>query len=209
MKTLLHIKAAPRGEKSRTLQISDDFLDSFLLAHPGARVDTLDVFQETLPDVTPDILAVKYQLLSGAEVDDRIRTAWQDIIAHIERFLAADIYLVSCPMWNFSLPYRLKHYIDVILQPRYLFQYTESGVEGLAKGKKMFVVSTRGGDYGPQSPFHSFDHQEPYLRAVFGFAGITDITFITAQPMDALGTGIMKEKLNAARRLARDIAAEI
>ena len=104
------------------------------------------------------------------------------------------------------MPYVLKHYIDIIVQPKHLFRYTEEGVEGLAKEKQMVVISSRGGDYGPDSPFHDYDHLEPHLKTVFGFVGITDIRFISAQPMDALGTEIMREKLHAAETKAREIA---
>ncbi|HAZ09910.1 MAG TPA: ACP phosphodiesterase, partial [Candidatus Omnitrophica bacterium] len=107
------------------------------------------------------------------------------------------------PMWNFSIPYYLKHYIDVILQPKYLFRYTEKGAEGLVKNKRMVVITSRGGDYSPESPGHAYDYQEPYIRAVFGLTGITDITFINAQPMGALGPDTQKEKIKEAQEIAR------
>ena len=65
-----------------------------------------------------------------------------------------------------------------------MFHYTEKGVEGLALNKKMFCISSRGNDYSAGGPMHQFDFQEPYLRSIFGFAGIHDITFVIAQPMD-------------------------
>lgn len=111
-------------------------------------------------------------------------------------------------MWNFSVPFVLKHYIDVIMQPKYLFRYTEAGPEGLVKGKKMVVVTSRGGDYGPDSPVRAYDHQEPYLRTIFGLAGITDITFVNAQPMDAMGPEVARERLEAAKEKARQTASE-
>ncbi|HLD82724.1 MAG TPA: NAD(P)H-dependent oxidoreductase, partial [Candidatus Omnitrophota bacterium] len=120
--------------------------------------------------------------------------------------LSADTYLITTPMWNFSTPYPLKQYIDLIVQPKYLFRYTDKGVEGLAKNKRMVVISSRGGDYSPQSPFHTYDFQEPYLRAIFGFVGITDIAFINAQPMDASGQEVQNKKIEEAKMLARNIA---
>src|SRR5664279_4609709 len=99
-------------------------------------------------------------LLSGKELSGKSKEAWKKIEAEITRFMAADVYLVSTPMWNFSIPYMLKHYIDVIVQPKYLFRYTASGVEGLAKNKKMLVIASRGGDYSPGSPSHLADFQE-------------------------------------------------
>ena len=141
------------------------------------------------------------------ELSGRLKDAWKEVERQIERFVDADGYLISTPMWNFSIPFVLKHYIDVIVQPKYLFRYTEKGPEGLVKGKRMVVITSRGGDYGPDSPFRAYDHQEPYLRTIFGFVGVTDITFVNAQPMDALGPEVEREKLEVAKETARGIAA--
>jgi FMN-dependent NADH-azoreductase len=112
-------------------------------------------------------------------------------------------------MWNFSIPYVLKNYIDIIVQPKFLFQYTDKGPEGLAKNKKMVICTSRGGDYSPESPFHPYDFQEPYLRAIFGFVGISEIKFINAQPMDAGGEEIRAAKLEEAIALAKNAAATL
>lgn len=206
MEKLLHIIAAPRGEDSRTLKISRAFMDAFRGKHPSCRIDELNVFTEQLPLLTVPVLDGKYALLGGKELAGDLQSAWRDVVRHIERFLSADGYLISTPMWNFSIPYALKHYIDVIVQPKYLFRYTADGVEGLVKNRKMVVIASRGGDYRPGSPFHSYDFQEPYLRAVFGFVGITDITFVVAQPMDASGPAVMNGEIKNATAIARNIA---
>ena len=206
MRKLLHIIATPRKEESRTLSVSKEFLKVFTERHPDWVVEELDLSQETLPSLTVKRVDGKYMLLGGKDLSGEFKEAWQGIIAHIERFISADAYLISTPMWNFSIPYTLKQYIDIILQPKYLFRYTSSGVEGLVKNKKMAVITSRGGDYSQDSPMHNFDYQEPYLRTVFGFVGITDITFIIAQPMDALGPQVQGKKIEEAKSLARKIA---
>ena len=109
-------------------------------------------------------------------------------------------------MGNLSIPYKLKHYIDIIIQPKYLFKYTPSGVEGLAKNKKMAVITSRGGDYSKGTPSQNYDLQEPYIRAIFGFVGITDITFVNAQPMDALGPDVQQDKIESAQAEAMKAA---
>ncbi|MFA6079421.1 MAG: NAD(P)H-dependent oxidoreductase [Candidatus Omnitrophota bacterium] len=184
MKRLLHIIATPRGELSRTLKISGVFLKELKKKYPDCSIDELNVSTEALPSLTVQVVEGKYALLGGRDLTGKLKDAWKGVEDHIARFLAADIYLISTPMWNFGIPYTLKQYIDVIVQPKYLFRYTEKGVEGLAKNKKMVVVATRGGDYSPGSPMHSYDLQEPYIRTVFSFVGISDITFIKAEPMD-------------------------
>lgn len=198
MKKLLHINAAPRGDSSRTLQVSKAFLDNFSRQYPDAAIDTLNLFAEHLPSMTVKQLDGKYTLMSGKDLSGELKQAWEKIEEHIDRFLSADAYLISTPMWNFSIPYFLKQYIDVIFQPKYLFRYTENGVEGMAIHKKMVVITSRGGDYTPGTPGESFDHQESYLKTAFGFVGITDITFIHAQPMDAGGPDTRDQRLKEA-----------
>ncbi|MDO8488703.1 MAG: NAD(P)H-dependent oxidoreductase [Candidatus Omnitrophota bacterium] len=204
MKKLLHIIATPRGEESRTLKVSNSFLKAFTESHPDWKVEELDLTKEKLPDLAVEQVNGKYLLLSGKELAGPSKAAWQDILKHIQRFLSADGYLLSTPMWNFSIPYRLKHYLDVIIQPKYLFQYTNTGVEGLIKNKKMVVVASRGGDYG-SAPLVRLDYQEPYLRSLFGFVGITDIKFIIAQPMD-MGNELQEKRLQVAQGLAKEAA---
>jgi FMN-dependent NADH-azoreductase len=205
MARLLHIIASPRGEDSRTLKISGVFLEALSKKYPDCQIDEVNIFEESLQPLTVKMVYGKYILLSGGELTEKLKDAWKNIERHIERFLAADYYLISVPMWNFNIPYALKHYIDIIVQPKYLFRYTAQGVEGLAKNKKMVIVTSRGGDYGPDSPSHNYDFQEPYLRAIFGFVGITDITFINAQPMD-MGQKAQESKLHDAMAKATEIA---
>ncbi|MBU1998992.1 MAG: NAD(P)H-dependent oxidoreductase [Candidatus Omnitrophica bacterium] len=204
MEKLLHIIATPRGEDSRTLKVSQAFIENLQKKFTKCSIDELNVAVEPLPPLTVKVVSGKYVLLSGKELSQEQKKAWRDIERHIERFLLADAYLLSLPMWNFSIPYTLKHYLDVILQPKYLFRYTPSGPEGLVKNKKMVVVTSRGGDYS--DAMRSADFQEPYLRFVFGFVGITDITFINAQPMDALGLQIQAERIEEAKSIARKTA---
>ncbi|MCM8794155.1 MAG: NAD(P)H-dependent oxidoreductase, partial [Candidatus Omnitrophica bacterium] len=199
MKKLLHIIATPRGEDSRTLRVSEVFLEEIKGRYPDCNIEELNVFKEGLPEITLKMVDGKYILLTGGELSSVLKNAWKKIEQQINRFLSADAYLITTPMWNFSIPYRLKHYIDIIIQPKYLFQYTEKGPQGLVKNKKMVVITSRGGDYtGEAKPF---DFQEPYLRTIFGFIGISEITFINTQPMDALGEDIQKQKIEEAKQL--------
>lgn len=208
MGKLLHINAAPRGEESRTLQVSEVFLEAFQKGHPNWTIDELNLAKEKIPSLSMKQVNGKYLLLSGKELFGEYKDAWEEIIAHIERFLSADIYLVSTPMWNFSIPYLLKHYIDVIVQPKFLFRYNKDGsVEGLAKNKKMVVIASRGGDYTTKET-EPLDFQEPYLKAIFGFVGITDISCIKAQPMD-MGKEKREERLSQAKKEALALAHKL
>ena len=205
MKKILHIIASPRGEDSRTLKVSAAFLENFKKLYPGCRIEELNIFAETLPELTIKIVSGKYVLLGGKDLSGELKDAWKGVERYIDQFLSADAYLISTPMWNFSIPYKLKHYIDVIVQPKYLFRYTDKGPEGLIRDKKMVIVTSRGGDYSPGSPSAAFDYQEPYLRTVFGLCGLKDITFINAQPMD-VDPEAGKKALEKAKETARKVA---
>ncbi|HCE41982.1 MAG TPA: ACP phosphodiesterase [Lentisphaeria bacterium] len=207
MKKLLHIIATPRGDESSTLKVSGAFLDTFKNKHADWVVEELGLTKEELPDLTMKRVDGKYVLLSGKDLYGDLKESWEDIISQIERFMSADAYLISTPMWNFSIPYTLKHYIDVIVQPRYLFRYTAQGPEGLLKNKKMVVISSRGGDYS-SAEAKKADFQEPYLRFVFGFCGITDIEFINAEPMN-MGEELQKKSIAASQDKAKALATQI
>lgn len=182
---LLHIVATPRPDNSNTLRVSDAYVEALKAQHADLSVEVLDLFSQDLPAVAGDNIEAKYTLMIGQPIGQRHKESWQEIESLIEHFLSADIYLISTPMWNFSIPYVLKFYIDAIVQPGYLFYYNEQGqAVGMVEGKKMVCVTSRGGDYGESSPFHAFDFQEPYLRTIFGFVGIRDVHFINVQPMD-------------------------
>jgi FMN-dependent NADH-azoreductase len=181
---LLHVIGTPRGLASNTGRVSNALLEEILEQDDDVVVTTLDLFKSDLPSVAGRNIESKYKLMTGQALDGPSKESWREIERTIEQFLAADVYLLTVPMWNFGIPYVLKYYIDAIIQPGYLFRYTETGaVEPLVKGKKMICVTSRGSDYSSE-PMRAFDFVETYLRTIFGFVGITDIRFFNAQPMD-------------------------
>jgi FMN-dependent NADH-azoreductase len=182
---LLHIVATPRGHESNTIRVSNAIIEELYLRYSDLSIKVLDLFKSDLPSVAGENIESKYKLMTGQQLDEHHKSSWEQIEANVERFLDADIYLLTVPMWNFGIPYALKYYIDAIVQPGYLFRYNEHGVpEGLVKGKMMICVTSRGGDYSPGTYLNSLDFVEPYLRTIFNFVGITNIHFINAQPMD-------------------------
>jgi FMN-dependent NADH-azoreductase len=203
---LLHIIATPREHESNTMRVATAFLDSLHARYPDLSAETINLFTGDLPAVAGVNIETKYTLMTGQPIDKHHRESWANIERLIAHFLSADLYLISTPMWNFGIPYALKYYIDAVVQPGYLFKYTEQGQPvGLVVGKKMVVITSRGGDYSATSPFHAYDFQEPYLRAIFGFVGITDLHFIHAQPMDVtpeLRHTAVTSAIAEARRLA-------
>ncbi|WP_270886919.1 FMN-dependent NADH-azoreductase [Pedococcus sp. 5OH_020] len=182
---LLHVIASPRDKNSNTLRVSHALIDELRAAHADLVVDVVDLYRHDLPAIAGHNIKAKYTIMMGQPVSKAHVESWREIERAIERFLSADLYVISTPMWNFSIPYALKYYIDCIVQPGYVFTYNDLGqAVPLVHGRKMICVTSRGGDYGPLSPMHAYDFQEPYLRTIFGFIGITDVEFVNSQPMD-------------------------
>ena len=183
MSNLLYIKASPRGDHSFSLAVADAFTDAYRKTHPDDRITTVDLFKRDLPAFDGFALQAKYALLQGSDPSEDERGAWQAIEAVISEFTSADKYVFATPMWNFHLPYKLKHYIDVITQPGYTFSFSpEAGYSGLVTGKPVFVSYARGGEYPPGSDSEPLDFQTRYLEAWLGFIGFTDIRKLVIEP---------------------------
>ena len=111
------------------------------------------------------------------------QAAWQAVEAVIAQFNGADKYFFSLPMWNFGIPYKLKHYFDVIIQPTYTFSYSpDTGYQGLVTGKPAALIYARGGAYPPETPALSYDFQKPYMELILGFLGFTTVKSVVVEP---------------------------
>lgn len=202
---LLHLAASPRGTDSATRRISDAYIDARWESDPDLDVVTLDLFEVTLPRLAADSVVAKYSLLAGQQPAPGGQE-WAVVEAVVEQFLAADEYLVTSPMWNFSIPYVLKQYIDTVVQPGRTFGYDEQRQPvGLVQGRRLTCVTSRGADYSAP-PLDAYDQQEAYLAGIFGFIGVVDQAFVHAQPMD-YGPDIREAAIASAVTEARALAA--
>ena len=207
MSKLLYIKASPRGDRSHSVTVADAFVASYKDTHPGDEVATIDLFQTDLPAFDGFALQAKYSILGGQSPSGEEKAAWRAIEQVIEVFRSADKYVVATPMWNFSLPYKLKHYIDVLVQPGYTFSYSpEEGYSGLVTGKPVFIAYARGGEYPAGSEGEGFDFQSKYLNLVFGFIGFTDIRTIVIEPTLMGGPEVAEQKRTDAVEKAKEMA---
>ena len=183
MTRLLHISSSPRGAASESLAMAEAFLDSYRDTHPGAEIDTFDLWDGSLPEFGPDAAAAKMAVFAGLAPTGTQATAWDAAQDTFERFAAADQYLFSVPMWNAGVPYILKQFIDVVSQPGLLFGFDSvDGYTGLLTGRKAAVVYT-GAVWGPdRGPAFGTDFQQPYFDDWLRWAGVTDITTIRFHP---------------------------
>lgn len=164
---LLHIDASALGAHSVSRGLTAAVVAEFVRNHPGIEVTYRDLHAAPL---------APWALPAGDDDPNAAESA-----KALEEFLAADVIVVGAPMYNFGISSTLKAWIDRIAVAGKTFRYTSAGPEGLAGGKRVIVASSRGGIYSPGTPAAAMDFQEPYLKALFGFLGVTDIEFVRAE----------------------------
>jgi FMN-dependent NADH-azoreductase len=162
--------------------VAKAFLDAYRKKNPGRDVETLDLWSVSFPEFDGDIIEAKYRILHGQEASLAEQNAWKAVVDVFARFNCADKYLFSVPMWNFGIPYKLKHFIDLIVQPGLAFSFDpETGYTGLVTGKSAVVIYSRGGSY-LEGAASAFDFQKPYFETFLNFIGITEIRSIVVEP---------------------------
>lgn len=210
MTKLLHIVGSPRKEESRSSALATMLVESWRALEPDLEVETLDLWREPLPEFDGDKAAAKMTVIAGGLHDQRTQSAWDEITQIASRFTRADAYLFSVPMWNGGIPYRMKLYIDLLMQPGILFSFdAERGYQGLLKGKRAAAIYTSG-VYKPGLPsqfgldFHS-SYMDWWLRSI-GIDQIETIryqpTLLTAEPTKVFNSAL-QDAQSAAVRLAQ------
>lgn len=192
---LLHIDSAITGDQSTSRQLTADIVRAWQAQHPDTQVQYLDLAQDTPAHYTADALALRFGQTEGLSAAQQRENAVTERL--LQQFLAADVLVIGAPMYNFTIPTQLKSWIDRLAQPGRTFRYTATGPEGLAKGKTVFVASTRGGLYSTSEAGRAMEHQESFLQTVFGFFGITDVRIVRAEGI-GLGDEARVQALTAA-----------
>ena len=209
MKNILYIQVSPRGKRSKSIAVADAFIDSYKQTHPNDNVININIFTMKLPVFDGFVINAKYSILHGKSPSKEESEAWKDVEKIIEQFRSADKYVLAVPMWNFGIPYRLKHYIDILVQPGYTFSYdSQKGYDGLVKNKPMLIVYARGGEYLTDSKMTAFDLQKQYLELIFKFIGFSDIRSIIVEPTLAGGPEVAEAKLKKAIEAAGKMASD-
>ena len=135
-------------------------------------IETLNLWEAALPEFSSTAVAAKYQVMDQQVLSPEEQRAWSEVNAWVNRFKAADVYVFSVPMWNYSIPYKLKQFIDLVTHFGLTFVETEDGLKGLVGGQAL-VIYARGGDYGgvEGSP-DPFDFQSTYMKTWLELVGI-------------------------------------
>ena len=204
MACILHIDSSPRGERSMSRTLSNEFIRTWKDSHPDDTIQYRDLGHNPVPHVDENWIAAAFtppethtpELKAAIKISDDL----------IEEFLRSDRYIFGIPMYNLNVPSTFKAYIDQIVRVNRTFLMDENGAySGLVdSSKKMLVIASRGGSFKPGTPAEAYDFQEPYLRGIFGFIGITDLTFIYAENMNQ-GEELKAQSLADARAKIQEL----
>jgi FMN-dependent NADH-azoreductase len=203
---LFHLSCSPRAD-SESSAGARVFLDRFRQARPDWDIDTMNLWKDHLPEFEGYILEAKYARLSGRAFTDSQRDAFAIADRIAVRFALADRVLVSTPMWNFSIPYKLKQWIDVITQPGLTFRFDPTqGYLPLLKDRPTVVILASGSDFVTGMNRGRIDMATLYLREALRFIGVSNVRFVPIGPTAGPTEPIRAARESSHRRLA-DLAA--
>lgn len=206
---LLQVDSSAR-DSSVSRRLTARFAEEWKKNHPHGRVIHRDLASTKLPLITDDWGAT---YLEGAKLTAAQRSYLSTSDELIEELQAADTVVIGAPMYNFSISSPLKAWIDQIVRLGKTVAYGPSGPQGLLAGKKVVVITSRGGAYEKGTAREASDFQEPYLRHVLGFVGLTDVTFIHAEQQakpeaDAIFAAVTAKIGRIVREQKQNIAVE-
>jgi len=204
MTHILHLDTSARGAASHSRRVSKELVDALCQKHPGSTVTYRDLGHQAIPHVSEAFVqASLYGLMDGhVPQDPGVLALSNELIAELQN---ADTYVFGVPMYNFGVPSVFKAYIDHIARAGLTFN--PQTYEGLLRGKKMFVVTARGGGgYGPGEKREAYNQQDGQIRIAFGFMGVTDIEFVHVENNNA-GDDIRRASLEKAHAKIKQLAA--
>jgi FMN-dependent NADH-azoreductase len=175
---LLRIDSSARSN-SISKQLTSSFVEAWQQEHPEGQVIERDLATTALPHITDEWVQAIHS--NPATLTAGQKQVLQLSDALVEELVQADTIVIGAPMYNFAIPAPLKAWIDQVVRVGKTVLFNPAGPEGILKGKKVYVVTSRGGAFRPGTPTERFDYQEPYLRHILAFIGLTDVTFIHAE----------------------------
>ncbi len=214
-KKLLFIEASPRKGNSASSRVANAFVEAYQQANPDHEVEHLPLFEIELPSFSGEganqKMAQIVDMISGG-TGIEVTGEWVGVVQEIERLRSADKVIVSSPMWNFSIPYRLKHYLDLVCQPGLSFYVNEKAEYiGMITDKPIQFVLASGSPYAVRFPEESdgtkTDFARPYLAHIARFIGFEDIRFIKIEPTGMLPPDQLETLINAKCEEAAGAAA--
>jgi len=175
---LLRIDSSAR-KNSVSRQLTQKFVETWRKQNPTGEVIDRDLATTHLPHITDEWMLAAHSDLAKLTPAQRETLSISDAL--VDELLAADTIVIGAPMYNLTISAPLKAWIDQIVRVGRTVLWGPTGTEGVLKGKKVVVLTSRGGSFRPGTPTAQYDHQEPYLRHILGFIGLNDVTFIHAE----------------------------
>ena len=201
MPKLFHLRCSPRPGSASSAG-AETFLAQFRQARPAWDIDLQDLWRETLPEFDGRALEAKYARLAGRPFSDPERDAFAVVERMALRFSLADRVLISSPMWNFGVPYKLKQWFDLIVQPGLTFTFSPAeGYRGLVKDRPTVVILASGSDFVTGMNRGRIDMATPYLRDILRFVGVRSVRFVAIGPTAGAGDQVKAARAAAERRL--------
>ena len=195
MATVLVLNSSASGPGSVSKLLVQSTVERLRGQNPGSKIVERDLDANPIPHLNTETTAA---VRAGITETPAQREALALSNTLVEELKAADTIVIGAPMYNFGIPSTLKSWFDYVLRAGITFRYSEAGPEGLLTGKRAIVVESRGGLYS-SGPAQAMDSQEPHLRTMLGFIGITDVAFVRAEKL-----GFGPEAREAAIAAARD-----
>jgi FMN-dependent NADH-azoreductase len=207
---LLNIQSSPRGAKSASIAVTNAFLDAYRALHSDATIDTLNVWEENLPDFDQEAIGAKYKGVNKEPMDPAETAVWDKIQELAVRFQQATRIVLGVPMWNFAYPYKLKQLIDLVCQRHMLFTYDGKEYGPLLKTPRAFVVYARGGTYAEDSPTPAsrLDHQKGYIDFWLKFIGVKEVHTLVVEGTTWGGKEKGEETIARGQEEATKLAAD-
>mgnify|MGYP000055597717 CR=1 FL=1 len=195
MSKVLALTSSALGDASVSNQLTSHIVNQLRLKDSSAKVITRDLGSNPVPHLNEDATIALRAVEAENDMQAKAQALSDELIAELK---AADLLVIGAPMYNFGIPSTLKAWFDYVLRAGITFSYSDAGPEGLLKGKRAIVVLTRGGLYS-EGPAQVMDAQEPHLRTLLGFIGITDVTFIRAEKL-AFGAEVQEQVIASAKQ---------
>jgi FMN-dependent NADH-azoreductase len=197
MVKILHIDTSPRGERSHSRNLTSKFVANWKNSHLDSTIAYRDIGHQIIPPVSETWIAAAFSPPNTHTPE--LTAALQLSNELIDELVECKHYIFSVPMYNFGIPANFKAYIDQVCRVGCTFVVNQQGgYDGLLTGKKMLVITARGGSFPAGTPAANYDFQEPYIRTVFGLMGVTEITFINAENL-AMKGDVREQSLESAK----------
>lgn len=212
MTIILDVNVLPRGETSRTRKLRDAFMSAYLAKHPDAERISVDLAESygNLPAFDEWDVSAKFEMLYGeGNLTEVQAERWNALSALTDQLHTASLVVVSAPMWNFSIPWHLKRWLDCVVQGRLTFELRDGQFNGLLTGRPAVILTTRDGMYPAGSEYEKLDFHIPYLKTVLGLMGLAPIYDVAAEPMALGPPELVATALDTAIGRAKELAATL